>query len=656
MAIADMLALKLVGINAKQNEILDVLHSTGAVEISLSNDFEGLSKVTTDKSEIKNKKERVENALSIIAERCKQAKVEESVKDGFGVNYEEFTSISSKEEQILAVCDKAKELNELIHALNAEIIAIRGEIEYFEPYLGLADKFSDFKGTKTTACKLGIVEKRNAQRLIEKLGEIELADAKIVSEGERSVAVRVIVHLSALEECERVLIENSFIRSTKEGEFTAKEKVDELTNIIKAKRLEIQKAKEEIINLASNVRDLKVLSDNYSFQLEKLGYSDNFERTKNTFYLSGFVPKEAKERVEKALEPFSEDIYKEFKELEEGEFAPTLMKNNKVVSNFEFVTNLYSVPQYKEYDPNAIMGFFFSIFLGFITADAGYGILMLLGGLLFNLKSKRKTGINKLAGVIAMAGIATILFGIGFDSWLGLPLLRSIGLMKNTLLPDPVAHTSMLAGISIPTLLLIALGMGVVHIMASLCVLAWTHFRKGRILDGICDGIIWAIFLAGLILFVLCQMGTVKGLDNVAIGLLLGSVVLGAVTAGRHAKGFGKFTKGFGAVYGLINYMSDILSYARLYGLMLSGAKIAEIFSQQLAVPMLESPGGVAGVIACVVIMLVGHLFNIAMGVLGAFIHDARLQYVEFFSHFYNGDGELFTPIGSKFEHIYLDK
>ena len=331
------------------------------------------------------------------------------------------------------------------------------------------------------------------------------------------------------------------------------------------------------------------------------------------------------------------------------------MKNKKVASSFEFVTNLYSVPKYIEYDPNIVMGIFFSIFLGFITADAGYGLLMIIAGVLFNLKSKRKTGINKLASVIVMAGIPTVLFGIGFDSWFGLGLLRSLNIIQSPFLPDPVAQTSILAGITIPSLLLIALGMGVVHIMASLLVLAWTHFKKGRILDGICEGVVWAVFLAGLMLLVLCEVGVVQGATNVAIGLMVGGVVLGAIGAGIHVKGFGKFTKAFGAVYGLINYMSDILSYARLYGLMLSGAKIAEIFSQQLAVPMLESPGGVVGVIACAAIMLVGHAFNIAMGLLGAFIHDARLQYVEFFSHFYTGDGELFKPLGSKFEHIYLD-
>ena len=656
MAISEMLKLKLVGISVHQDEILNGLHSTGAVEITSTEDVEGLVKVSSDKSEIKNKKERIIQALSIIAEKCKLAKVDGGEKDGFTVSYSEFMNAPQNERRVLEICDRVKALNEEIFTLRAEKIALKGEKDYFEPYLQMQEKFSDFKSTQFTVCKLGVVVKKNLQKLLVRFEETLFNEVRVVSEGEHQTAACVIYHVSASEEAERILTECAFVRCVHNVQKTAREESDRLNaEIVEKSQREIE-CENKIISYASEVKALKILSDYYSFELEKKDAGDNFERTKHTFYLTAYLPKSEKQKVEEALLAFDGQIYTEYQELKEGDYAPTLMKNKKVASNFEFVTNLYSVPQYLEYDPNIIMGIFFSIFLGFITADVVYGLLMIVGGLLFNRKSTRKTGINKLASVIVMAGIPTVLFGIGFDSWLGLPLLRSLNIIQAPFMPDPVSHTSLLAGISIPTLLLIALGMGVVHIMTSLLVLAWTHFKKGRIIDGICDGVTWAVFLAGLMLLVMGEIGALKNVNNLAIGLLIGGVGVGALTAGRHAKGFGKFTKGFGAVYGLINYMSDILSYARLYGLMLSGAKIAEIFSQQLAVPMLESPGGVAGIILCVLIMLIGHLFNIAMGLLCSFIHDARLQYVEFFSHFYTGDGELFTPLGSKLEHVYIER
>ena len=133
----------------------------------------------------------------------------------------------------------------------------------------------------------------------------------------------------------------------------------------------------------------------------------------------------------------------------------------------------------------------------------------------------------------------------------------------------------------------------------------------------------------------------------------VGCAVLGVLTAGITEKGAWKFIKMFTSAYGLINYASDILSYARLYGLMLSGAQIASIFTNTLAIQMLF-PGGVVGIIFGVIVIIIGNVFNVAMSLLGAFIHDSRLQYVEFFGRFYEGEGELFTPFGRSYEHIYF--
>ena len=101
MAVAKMLKLRLVGVNAKQDEILNALHKTGAVELRGSNNFEGLSKTQSDKSEIKNKKERVQTALSIINNKCKELKQEGGQKDGFGVSYGEFMGVKDKQEELL---------------------------------------------------------------------------------------------------------------------------------------------------------------------------------------------------------------------------------------------------------------------------------------------------------------------------------------------------------------------------------------------------------------------------------------------------------------------------------------------------------------------------------------------------------------------------
>jgi V/A-type H+-transporting ATPase subunit I len=187
------------------------------------------------------------------------------------------------------------------------------------------------------------------------------------------------------------------------------------------------------------------------------------------------------------------------------------------------------------------------------------------------------------------------------------------------------------------------------------------------IAGGIFDGLIWVVFFISFVLAAfnfLCDylgVGLSDGIRSFfasvqtpALYTLIGSVVVAAVAAGREEKGFGKFSKGFGTVYGLINIMSDVLSYARLFGLMLSGMIIAQTFNYKLGLPLIQ--GGGVGIVFGSVVIVIGHVFNIAMNVLGAYIHDSRLQYIEFFSKFYTGEGRKFTPIGSQMKYIYLKK
>ena len=160
----------------------------------------------------------------------------------------------------------------------------------------------------------------------------------------------------------------------------------------------------------------------------------------------------------------------------------------------------------------------------------------------------------------------------------------------------------------------------------------------------------WDFFFVGLILFVLEFAGVYVGLGTVGIYLAVGSVAISVIGIAFINKGFDRFTKAFGAVYGIINIASDILSYARLFGLMLSGAIIGSIFND-LAAGFLTSP--ITFIIGAV-ILVIGHSFNIAMGALGGYIHVARLQYIEFFSRFYEGEGELFVPFGTDFSYVNL--
>ncbi|MDE7400928.1 MAG: hypothetical protein K2N17_02615, partial [Clostridia bacterium] len=373
--------------------------------------------------------------------------------------------------------------------------------------------------------------------------------------------------------------------------------------------------------------------------------------TQTTFLLEAYVPVEAEDIVRKVLTEASSAIYFEFSKPAEDEVPPTLLKNNKIVKNFEAVTNMYSAPSSREFDPNTVMAFFYSLFLGFIMADMGYGLMMIIGGCFLWFKNRRRdTMINRLGGVFAIGGIFTVIWGVLFNSFFGFALLPF------KVMPDlqGVNMSWSLSGINVPALLIISMLIGVVQIFAGYVCLAVQCWRRGKIWDGIFDGMVWAVFSVGVGLAIagFVQQFNVPILATVG-GIIAGaSLVVAIFTAGRHEKLLGKFTKGFGSAYGVINYASDILSYARLYGLMLAGAVIADIITSN-SVSLIGS-GNVAFIILGIAIMVIGHVFNLAIGLLGAYIHDARLQYVEFYGRFYEGEGSLFTPLGSKHKHVYV--
>ena len=400
---------------------------------------------------------------------------------------------------------------------------------------------------------------------------------------------------------------------------------------------------------------MKIYCDRLAFELEKAELAEKMRATEVTFLLEAYVPEEAVEIVKDAIESASGAVYYEFNEPADDEMPPTLYKNNKIVSNFETITNMYSPVNSREFDPNGVLSFFYSLFLGFIMGDIGYGILMVLGGgLIYFLKRKDDGGLKRMAAVFGIGGFFAILWGVLFGSMFGLEVIAP-------LMPDAKDDTWSVMGISIPAVLIIAMELGIVHLMAGYVCKAIQHMRRGHFWDGIFEGLVWAVFSIGVGVAVagFVEQAKMPLLTYIGGGMAGASLLVAMLTAGRKEKFFGKITKGFGAAYGIINYVSDVLSYARLYGLMLSGAVIAEIIAEYTVIGNATTVGFLVSgnpllIILGVFIFVVGHVFNLAIGLLGAYIHDARLQYVEFFGRFYEGEGELFAPLGSNHKYIKL--
>lgn len=645
--IAAMRKLHLAALVYDRDRIFDALERTHAVEVK---ERPGESAELPETAELKSYLASLGAALSALVSAAEESGKEGKAsipQDGFKVTYAEFSEAAAKKEEIDRLAEEVRAAVGEKNEIPAERARLSRALAAALPYAA-AGPFDSYADTRFTKTCLGLLPSAAWPVLKERLSDMPLADVAVVSE-EDPLLLAVTAHRSAAAEAEALLAEAGFTVCPYAGPQTGAEKIAAIREELRALEARERAADEKLRSMTPSIRSLKIFCDYVAFELEKRETAAALKTTERTFLLEAFVPAEAEEEVKSALEGTMSAVWYEFSDPSEDEAVPTLLKNNKVVENFELITNMYSPPNARELDPNAVMSFFYSLFMGFIMADIGYGLLMAFGGGFLYWKNREKGGgLKSLSGVFAVSGIFAIVWGFLFNSLFG------IALLPFTVMPNVQTAMYTVMGIGLPAVLVVSLMLGVVQLMAGYLCKAVLSWKRGSVWDGIFDGVVWAVFSLGveLALIGLVEEFALSGL-TAAGGIVAGvSLVIAMLTAGRKQKFFGKITKGFGCLYGLINYFSDVLSYLRLYALMLTGAIIAQVVSQY-SVQFLTS--GSVLVVLGPILMVVGHVFNLAISLLGAYIHTARLQYIEFFGKFYEGDGELFTPLGSAKKHIVLE-
>lgn len=661
MAIAEMQKLNLVAMSYDRDGVLNALQRTGAAEVKLHAETENTAVAVTDAEAGRAKLTRVEAALHALCSEVekydKENKTSSGVlKDGFTVGYADFLAAKDRGEEIEKSIIQINALIDERNGYKNELAKLRREMKTAAIYASLTLPFSRFSGTAHTRGRLGVVNVSVKGNLLEALSGIKLCHVEVLKDVDDLSVIFLLSHRSVAGETDGILSSFGFTDCPYKGEETGESRYAALKVEERLFLEKILKNERSVYAMKEEIRPLKIYSDALSFEIEKQTLSEKMRTTASTFLLEAYVPAFMTEQVREELLKVSSAVYIEFSEPTQEETPPTLLQNGKLVENFEGITNMYSPPHYREFDPNGVMAFFYSMFMGFIIGDMGYGLLMaLIGGWLWLKNKKEPTGLSRLAGAFACGGVFAVLFGALFNSFFGVAIFGA----ENTIMPDPQKGMCAFVGIEVPSVLVIALVIGIVHLLVGYVCKAFQEFRRGNMLDGIFDGIAWAVFSLGVALAVVglvefrkypnVNLSFLAPIGGVTAGI---SLVVAVLAAARKGKGFTRFTKSFGAAYGVINYASDILSYARLYGLMLSGAVVAQIISS--AALNFFANGNVLLIVLGIVLLVVGHAFNLVMNLLGAYIHDARLQYVEFYGRFFEGEGELFKPIGSEQKYIRL--
>jgi V/A-type H+-transporting ATPase subunit I len=385
---------------------------------------------------------------------------------------------------------------------------------------------------------------------------------------------------------------------------------------------------------------------------------------KFTFSLSAWIRQSDIPDLEKAILTQGHEVALFYSDPEAGADVPVVLQNLKLVQPFEFITQIYGMPKYDEIDPTPFLAPFFFIYFGFCVSDAGYGLLLVISSL-FALKKYQlgPTG-TRFWKMFLYCGLSTITVGILTGSWFGdlpdllaassrafIPLKR----FKDALIIlNPMREPS--------KLLAIALTFGIIQTWFGTLTAAWGNFRNRRYLNIFLDQVTTLLFLFGLtglaLIFLQSIPGTAATVFKFAAGLGALSLI---ATQGRGEKGGGgKFFFGLFACYNALSgYLSDILSYSRLWalglvtGVMAMTINLIAVNFSQIVPAMLPLAGKipllkfVIGILVLTSVFIIGHLISFLMNLLGAFVHPLRLQFVEFFSKFFQSGGSRFQPFKS---------
>ena len=413
---------------------------------------------------------------------------------------------------------------------------------------------------------------------------------------------------------------------------------------------EIERLKHELMQRAARPEGILFAADMLAAVAQRQRAMDKLAFSEKTVAVAGYVPADEAGRL---LDRLCRRFPLAYELSDAGEDAPVLLKNNRFVRPVESITKMYALPGPKDIDPSGVMAFFYYVFFGMMLSDAGYGLVMVLGTTWALGKLTLKREMAETLRMFRYCGVSTVVWGALFGSWFG-DIVQVIGrsffsveIGSLALWFEPMADPI--------RLLLFAFALGIVHLCAGLFVRAGMLIKQRRAWDAVMDTLpVLLLVLGAAPLAAGIFIPVPEGLTGAGKGMAAAGAVLLIFTSGRSGKK--ALAKLGGGLYGLYNtasgYLSDVLSYSRLLALGLATGRIAGVVNLMGAMP--ENLAVKAVVLT--VVFCVGHAVNLAINLLGAYVHTNRLQFVELFSKFYEGGGRAFAPFAAPQGYTHIEE
>lgn len=641
MAIVEVKRMSILALQEEKDKIMRLLQEMGCTELidlkekipaeEWEEVFEGEAKIK-EWDTLEKDLNDLSFALGFVSGYDKTKKPMFAEKPVF--KEEELASFA-KDETVWEIVNQCRKLDGILNEIRSEEMKLHNTISALEPWENLEIPIDDIGVSKKVVLLTGTLPLKGFEELIEGMRmAVPACSVEEISRDRETVNVLIVYHKDVDSSVMEILKSNGW------------SKID-LPKLVGTPKEAIQNAEQQLAELDQRRKDIEATAAGM------VGYRDKLEllldyfnmlkarkdaymstgKTKQSFYMEAWIPEPNLDKCLKVLNEKVEGISISIVDPEDEEDVPVVLENHKIIEPYEMITELYSLPnRLKDIDPNMFMAPFFFIFFGMMVSDAGYGIFLALVSLLAIKKIKPKGMAKKLFDLLLLGGISTFIWGAIFGGWFG-GLIPLPAIWINPI-EDPMK------------LLVFSFILGLIQIYTGLILKAYINIRDGDILSALFDQGFWLLLLTGCIMFALPGVA-----QEAKIVVIVGAIGL-VLTQGRAQKNpIQKLISGILSLYDITGYLSDVLSYSRVLALGLATGVIGTVINT-----MAELVGvNIIGYIAMALILVIGHVFNIAINALGAYVHSSRLQYVEFFSKFYEGGGRAFNPFRINTRYINLE-
>ncbi len=638
MAIEKMKKLRLLAVRDQKKELLRRLQLLGCMEVSEPELSELSPELRQHLSKEGSDATRCRTDYGVLVQAVELLDRYAPVKKGLLSPKPETEMKTLLDDSMLqATLDTAHRIvtiDETVRRINAESARISGAIDALKPWLGL-DYPLDGQGTQRCAVTLGFTPALTEPSAVrQSLAEVtEEAELVSVSDDSAQHYLALICFKEDLPAALDALRAHNFsIASFGNAEGTAAESTEKLSAELAEQAERKQALISEISAMGVYRQELRLSADRMETKLAYAEAEGRLYGMESAVALQGWVLARRIPELEDCLETF--DCAWELSDPEPEEYpdVPVSLRNNKLTNALNTVTNMYSLPSYDGVDPNPLMAPFFILFYGLMMADMGYGLIMILAAVVAMKKIHPRRGTLSFCQLLLYCGISTFVMGILTGGFFG-DALSQLGKILGK--PDGWGELWCLFNpmTDVMTVLIGAMVLGLIHLNTGMVVSVVEKIKSGDAAGAFWEeGSLWVI-LIGAVLAVL----KVGNIGNVPVLLIIGCVML-FYGGSRGAKGFGKITSLFATLYNTVTgWFGDILSYSRIMALMLAGSVIATVFN---------TIGGIANSLWLFIpVFLIGHCLNFALNLLGCYVHDLRLQCLEYFGKFYKDGGRAFKPL-----------